>query len=253
MTRWWPPRAARAHVIATRSAWARTGKRVHWGPVAARCLGHKPQRRYGRGVAGALGLADAHVIFTGARRQRLDVQIPFAHVCWLGLVSVRAAWRKTTALMLHAQSADGWRVFVFTLNAPTACAEALAGACALPLHDSRPNRPDYGPEHAATLRQDIYGAWHTQAEGALYLAPDHLLFRWQDAIPLAQIRRLDVLRGAGNARPLLRVEAARADGTTETRGFAVPHAEDWAEAMRARMHTPVPLRKGRKRKAPPSR
>ncbi len=252
MFRWWPPHTTDAHVVATRSAWARAGKRVHWGPSAAHCLGHRPQRRYGRGVAGALGLADAHLLFNGARTQRLDVHLPAEQVRWVGLVGVRAFWRQQTALMVHAEAMDGWRVFVFTLADPLALAEALARLCALPVHDSRPARPDYGPSEAVQLRQDVYGAWHAQTTGQLYLAPEWLLFCPHEAIPLARIRRLDVLQGETNARPLLRVEYAHAEGQTAAVGFALPHAQAWAEAIRARMHTPAPLYQGRKRKAPPS-
>ena len=248
---WWPPHAAHAHVIRTRTAWAHAGKRVHWGPVAARCLGHRPQRRYGRGVAGALGLADGRVLFSGRRSRRLDAQLPVERVRWVGLVGVRAPWRRQTALMVHAEDADGWRVLVFTLADPFALGEALARMAGLPLHDSRPTRPDYGPSQAAQLQQDVYGAWHVQARGALYLAPDRLLFREREAIPLAHIRRLDVLRGEENTRPLLRVEYAQEDGTPAAVGFAVPQAQAWAEAIRARKGAPVPLHQGRKRKAPP--
>ena len=250
MFRWWPSRVRRAHVIATRTAWTRAGKRVHWGPVAARCLGHTPQRRYGRGVGGALGVADGCLVFSGARTPRLDIRLPAEEIRWVGLVSVRALRRRRTALMLQAQSADGWRVLVFTLREPVALAETLARMCELPVHDSRPARPDYGPSQAARLRQDVYGAWHAEDTGALYLAPDRLLFRERDAIPLAGIRRLDVLRGEGDTRPLLRVEYERDDGTTESVGFAVPRAQAWAEAIRGRMHAPIPIHAGRKRKMP---
>ena len=244
-------RARPPHVIATRTAWTRAGKRVHWGPVAARCLGYFPQRRYGRGVGGALGVVDGGLVFSGARTPRLDVRLPLAQIRWIGLVGVRAAWRRRTALMLQAQSADGWRVFVFTLREPGALAETLAPMCGLTVHDSRPDRPDYGPSQAVRLRQDVYGAWHAEDTGTLYLAPDRLLFRERDAIPLADVRRLDVLRGEGDARPLLRVEYAREDGGVEAVGFAVPRAQAWAEAIRERMHAPVPVHTGRKRKMTP--
>ncbi len=251
MRHWWPPYAARIHLITTRTTWAREGRRVHWGPVAARCLGHKPQRHYGRGVAGALGLADGRVVFSGRRTRRLDVHLPVERVRWVGLVGVRAPWRQQTALMVQAEGADGWRVFVFTLSDPLTLGETLAGKCALPLHDSRPTRPDYGPNQATQLRQDVYGAWHVQAHGALYLAPDRLLFREREAIPLARIQRLDILRGEASTRPLLRVEYTHEDGTTSAVGFAVPHLQAWAEAIRAHLRAPVPVRQGRKRKAPP--
>ena len=251
MIRRWSSRAQQAHVITTRTAWARAGKRVHWGPVGARCLGHTPQRRYGRGVSGALGVVDGGLVFSGARTRRLDICLPVAQIRWIGLVGVRAAWRRQTALMVHAETVDGWRVFVFTLREPVALAEALAQMGGLPVHDSRPNRPDYGPSQAVRLRQDVYGAWHAEDTGTLYLGPERLLFRERDAIPLAGIRRLDVLRGEKGVRSLLRVEYAHEDGTTESVGFVVPRAQAWAEAIRRRMHVPVPVRQGRKRKAPP--
>ncbi len=252
MTHRWPPHAARAHVVATRTAWAREGRRVHWGPRGARCLEHAPQRRYGRGVGGALGLADGCLLFVGQRTPRLDVCLPLVQVRWVGLASVHALWRKRTALMVYAEGADGWRVFVFTLADALALGQELARRCALPLHDTRPARPDYGPSQATRFRQDLYGTWHAELKGALYVAPRWLIFGQREAIPLARIRRLDVLRGERRARPLLRVEHERADGTVTVVGFAVPRAQAWAEAIRARMQTPAPLHHGRKRKPPPA-
>ena len=163
------------------------------------------------------------------------------------------------ALSVHFAGPQGWRVATFLLDKPVEFADALSANARsakidLPVRDSGKKREDYGPARAIRAIQDIYGEWQEDRENDLYLAPDRLLFNWRDAIPLNDIRRLDVFQQA-SANPLaadiLRIEYDTPDGEYdhETTGFLVRRADKWAEEIAQRAEAPITIHTGRKRKS----
>lgn len=248
---WWQRRRRRAHVISVRTAWVRAGLIVRYGPVGVVCHGLRPRRTYGRGVPGAAGIAGDALAFEGQGRSAFNMRVVLEQVQRLSLVTIALpASRRARALAVHYDSPDGWRVAVLSGEGVPELAGALSGASALPLHDAGEGRDDFGPARATRMIQDIYGEWTPDREGALYLAPDRLLFEWREAIPLAAMAGLDVYHGSGGRRmgALLRVEYASPDGAHLAAGFLVDHAGRWAEAIVRRADLPLAVHEGRKRK-----
>lgn len=244
---WWTRRAQRAHVVATRTAWVRAGRRVMFGPVGVLSYGTWPRRRYGRAVFGAAGLVDGAFTFRG-QRARFNFDTPLDAVRHLSLIALtlRPSLRPPQpGLAVHYASPDGWRVAALAGDAIGGLAEALAAATGLPLHDAGERRDDFGPQPAMRLHEDNFGDWARDRSGPLYLAPDRLLFAWRDAIPLRAIRRLAVYDADGGL--LLRVEYETPDGLA-TVGFLLDDAPAWAEAIAQRSDVPVQLFIGRKKK-----
>lgn len=237
-----------AHVNRIRTAWVRAGAWVRYGPVAVTCLGQYPRRTYGRGVLGAAGIVDDALLFTGQRSHVWDARLPLAAVRRVSLITVRLRLgRRARALTVHGDTPDGWRVMTLIGPALADLGAALAGACDLPLHDAGDGRDDFGPDRALRLLQDIYGEWHADRAGTLYLAPDRLLFDWRAVTSLAALQRLDVYQ-MGWGKTLLRVTYAGADGAPQVEGFAVREAGRWAEALVRQMDVPLEVHRGRKRK-----
>lgn len=247
--RWWGRRRAqRDHVNRVQTEWVRAGQIVHYGPVGAVCYGSRPRRTYTGGVPGAVGLAGGRLVFEGQPHSQFDVRIPFGAIQWIGLSTIPVGvGRSTRALTVHTRGADGWRVVVVVVDDPVELAQQIGQECGLPVYDSGPARDDYGPDRALRMNQDLYGEWLPDREDDLYLAPDWLLFGWRDAIPLEQVRRLDVLTQGGHAAALLRVEYEPPDSAGgAVAGFVVRGAAQWAAAIQRRIDAPVHT--GRKKK-----
>lgn len=257
---WRERRAQQRHVIETRTGWVRAGRVIRYGPVGAISYGTRPQRVYQHGVPGAVGLTDRALVFDGRRDRSCDVSVAYESVRWIALQTIAAAGRgrsrEVRALLVHYQSAETWHVASYVLDDPHELAAQLAQQTGLPLEDSGPDRADYGPADASRARQDVYGVWHPDRDGALYLAPDRLVFDWRDAIPLGAITRLDVITRAGLAErlpfsdDLLRVEYTDADDERQTVGLVMRHADRWADAISRRRRAPLIVHTGRKRKEP---
>lgn len=240
-TLWWlggplARRALRGFVRRTQTDWARAGRAIHWGPVSAVCTASLPGWS-GGGIDGALGLVDGGLIFAGRRAAACDGYLPFETLRWVGLRRARGwAWG-SRRLAVHAERSGRWHVAVFALDEAAACAEALAAHAGLPLQDAGAGREDFGPDEALRLAEDVYGEWHAEREGTLYLAPDRLLFDWRDAIALDTIEQVDVVARGPQARgrdALVRVQHAVGEDAFDVAGFAVPRAGVWAEAIAAR-------------------
>lgn len=257
---WWMRRGQQVHVNQVRTTWVRAGQIVHYGPVGASCLGHHPRATYGGGTFGALGLTDKRLVFDGYRSNRQNLSLRLDQIHSIGLTTLpvivgRAVSRKR-ALTVHHTGPDGWRVAVFLLDAPVEFANTLSDECdGCIVRDTGQQREDFGPARATRMAQNIYGEWHADREGDLYLAPDRLLFNWRDAIPLDAIQRLDVLeQPSANplAADLLRVEYGTpddADYATDVAGFLVRRAEKWAETIATHAPQPVDVHTGRKKKS----
>jgi len=235
---WWSGRAQRAHVVATRTAWVRAGRRVLFGPVGVLSYGTRPRRRYRRAVFGAAGLVDGALVFSG-QRAPFDLDTPLDALRRLSLITLTARLGlrpARRALAVHYASPDGWRVATFAGEAIGPLGEALAAASALVLHDAGDRRDDFGPAPAVRLLEDDYGDWVRDRAAPLYLAPDRLLFDWRDAILLSAIRRLELYDEDGGG--LLRVEHAAPEGVQAV-GFLLDDAPAWAEALARRADVSV--------------
>lgn len=264
-------RALKGFVRRTQTEWARAGRVIHWGPVSAVCTASLPGWS-GGGIDGALGLVDGGLVFAGRRASACDGALPFEALRWVGLRRARGWGRGGRRLAVHAERSGRWHVAVFALDEIASFAEALAAHAGLPLEDAGAGREDFGPDRALRLVEDVYGEWHAEREGTLYLAPDRLLFDWRDAILLDTIEQIgvverapgkdDVLRSVWRAIPQL-YALTRAPGenergevlrvmhridaeTYDVVGFSAPQAEAWAEAIAARASGRLAV--GRKKK-----
>jgi hypothetical protein len=259
---WAAYRQAQQHfLIRVRTEWMREGRVVHYGPVGAHSYGSRPKSIYPGGTFGALGLVGGHLFFAGHRSGWKNASLAFEQVRWIGLRSITVqagrATVKKRALVVHADSVGGWVVYTFTTGDLDELARQLAAQCGQMVHQE--GREDFGPMNATRLTEDVYGQWHRDHADALYLAPDRLLFGWDSAIHLAQVRRVEVLARTGLeslnpfAGDLLRVEYAGADEGHAAVGFVVRGARKWAEAIARRTQVPVQVHAGRKKKRESSR
>jgi hypothetical protein len=260
---WW---SQRAFVRCTLSAWRRQREQIDFAPVGAACYATWPQRRniYANYAVGALGLADAQLIFTGMRKSTHDIRIPYDDIRWVGFRDVRVpSGRRTVtrrALVVHCLRHNAWRVLVYLTDGPKqyfstppdALAAALSAHTGLPLRDESLAREDFGPMPATTLHQDVHGQWHQQRDIELYLAPDRLLVGGGEALPLAQITAVAAYtKGLASelypfSENLLRVEYQDGEGQPDVAGFLVRDADRWAETIHEKTGVPLDLRAGRK-------
>lgn len=240
-TLWWlggplARRALKGFVRRTQTEWARAGRVIHWGPVSAVCVAALPGWS-GGGIDGALGLVDGGLVFAGRRAPACDGALPFEALRWVGLRRAQGWRRGGLRLAVHAERSGRWHVAVFGLDEIASFAEALAVHAGLPLKDAGAGREDFGPDDALRLTEDVYGEWHAERAGTLYLAPDRLLFDWRDAIALDTIEQIGVVERAPHARgsgALVRVQHTVGDDAFDVVGFAVPQAGAWATAIAAR-------------------
>lgn len=249
--RWWPgERAAARYARDMRTAWARAGRTIHWGPVRAICVASLPGWPGGK-VDGVLGLVDGGLVFAGRHAADCDGYVPFDAVRWIALRRARR-WRGgARQIAVHAERSGRWQVAVFALEGVVSLAEALASRTGCPVYDAGAGREDFGPARALRMYEDVYGEWHADREDQLYLAPDRLLFGWRDAIPLENVEEISVLARAPREQgrgAVLRVAARIDDETFDVAGFGVARAEAWADAMVRRAGGALTV--GRMKKAP---
>jgi hypothetical protein len=278
----------RGHVARVEDEWRRAGRDIRLPPVRAKYYGSEPPKVYDwRHTSGALGLVDGQMIFV-PRDDRPGLMIPFERICWIGTraITIREGWGKSQrqvsreALIVHYEGDDEWTgqprycVAAFLTKARIEIAGALSAETGLTYHVSEP-REDFGPERATRLRQDIYGQWSPAprsprylsvfapadlpsdwlSQGDLYLAPDRLLFDYQDPIYLAQIRRLEVYHKGvlGRLNPfddeLLRIEYATPEGENRVTGYALRQGEAFGQAIHDFTGAPWEVHTGRKKKA----
>jgi hypothetical protein len=230
---------------------------VQFGPVGTANAGPLPQHVY-RVAPGALGIVDDRLVIEGQRDHSADIDLPLDRITRIGLCSVpvMAGARpvEQRALHVHYRGPEGWRVTTIVNDDPQAIAVALNRTTGLPVYDAGDARDDFGPMPAAQMQQDIYGGWEHVRDGALYLAPDRVIFNWRDALPLDTIERLDVLHQGTwrdylpDAEGLLRIEHVTEDDTRTATGYVVRRADEWAAAIQRHIRTPVPVQMGRKKK-----
>jgi hypothetical protein len=103
----------------------------------------------------------------------------------------------------------------------------------------------YGPENATLRRQDVYGEWHTEQTGEIYLAPNHLVFDWQIVTPLSAVRRIEIRKRTNPlAKDMIRLECDQQN----TFGLVLHEGGDLAEALERLTNIQVEDHVGRKKK-----
>lgn len=244
--------------------WRLTREPIHFGPVGATCYGTEPGANYRRreGHYGAVGIVDEQLVFSTRQYERFLV--PLASITWIGerriTVSRGKGTKEVTALMVHGEYQGDWFVIALSSNEYYAIEQQLSAHCKLRVEELGDRRESRGPAMATRVTQNIYGEWHEDSHGTLFLAPDRLLFarfmHWNSGILLSDIREIGAFSKGGVlnslnpfAEDLLRIECQPTpDGKPEVIGFLVRDADDWAEAIRSRSPVPVAVHAGRKKK-----
>jgi hypothetical protein len=268
---YWDQFTQRAHVTRLRQAWA--DHTVSVAPIGTICHGDRPPLHGSRRVFGALALVDDRLTFTGHRDPLHDFAAPVATIRWIGLRSrYKTAWNRRVELpelVVHAETPAGWRVYTFTEGPLARFAEQFGQQTGLPVHEMGEKFEDFGPEPAVYLVQDARGDWQRRTPAwfdpaapppdwdglshTLYLAPDRLLYDWLNPVPLATIRRVDMLAKGGLnpfSENLLKIETTAEDGEPRVMGFLLPNAGDWAGVIEQRIDTPVIYHAGRPQAIP---
>jgi hypothetical protein len=244
--------------------WRLTGEPIHFGPVGATCYGTEPGTNYQRraGNYGALGILGDGLVFSTRHYERFSV--PLASITWLGhrkiTVNAGKTTKKVTALMVHGDHQRRHFVLALSSDQLFGISQHLSARCKLRVEELGERSESRGPTGARRVTQDIYGEWREEGGVSLYLAPDRLLFGWSiwlnRAVPLAQIREIGAFSRGGVlnslnpfAEELLRIEyQPTPGGKPVVIGFLVRHADDWAEAIRARSPARITVYAGRKKK-----
>jgi hypothetical protein len=244
--------------------WRRTGRPIHFGPVGATCYGTEPGTNYQRraGNYGAFGIVGERLVFATRHYERFAV--PLASITWIGhrkiTVNAGKTTKKVNALIVHGDHQGRHFVFAVSSGQLFGISQHLSARCKLRVEELGERSESRGPVGARHVTQDIYGEWREEGHVSLYLAPDRLLFGWSDwrnrALPLAQIREIGAFSRGGvlnNLNPfaedLLRIEyQPTPDGKPQVIGFLVRHADDWADAIRARSPARITVYAGRKKK-----
>lgn len=251
----------RAQARRMRETWEGLGRRARFGPVPASCSGLRSAPQQPGYVGGVVGIADDHLVFTGLSTPTFDIDLPVENLRWLDRQWINQGdalpLKDARRVVVHFEGAGGWRVYTFRLRDLEAFAQALSAASGLPLHESLINRLDLLTlsVSAVRMKQDIYGQWQTDLTDQLYLAPDRLLFAWQDAILLTDIRQVSVYQ---DSRLLDRLNPFGADllridyesgGGSHTVGFRVSGAQTWATRIAGQAGIMVDGDTGRKKKS----
>jgi hypothetical protein len=243
----------------THNMWLRERRAIQFVPVGAECYGTRPRKyRSQDGVYGALGVVDDTLTFV--TRSKLNFAVPLSAIRWVGFrtITVRNGkyTKKVTALIVHAESFDGWNVYSLDSYASYQLAAYLTQRCKLPVHELGTRREDFGPAAATRMKQDVYGQWHGGLRGDLYLAPDWLLFNDYKTIRLEHVQRLGAYERGGMwndlnpfSEDLLRIDYQEPGGKPHTVGFLVHDADGWAYAIHKASDRPIPIESGRKKKS----
>jgi hypothetical protein len=267
----WDQAMQQRHVGHIRQQWAGADRTVAIPPIRTICHGHYPPGPMTERIVGALGVVDGALTFSGQRADTFDFATPLAAIRWIGQRTVvKRSWTKRIEwpeLIIHAETAVGWRVYTFTEGPITTFATQLAAITGLGLHEIGEGFEDFGPFPAIYLVENAAGRWQRLTDPGvdlddlppewdgidhtLYLTPDRLLYDWANPILLAQIRRVDVYAPRGTSRfnpydrPLLRIEYMDAAGDRRAAGFLTSTAGDWAGVLENRLDVTVAHHAGR--------
>jgi hypothetical protein len=244
--------------------WRLTGEPIHFGPVGATCYGTEPIQSYRNcaGHYGAVGILGEYFVFSTRAWERY--MVPLASIIWAGVREITVAHgkgtKKVSALMVHGEFQDEYYVFALSSDERYAIEQQLSARRNLRIANLGDRSESYGPATVTRVAQDIYGEWHEEDYGQLFLAPDRLRFSHLDrpatSIFLGQIRAVGAFSRGGilnNLNPfaedLLRIEyQPTPDGKPEVIGFVVRDGDIWAESIHVCSPARIALHTGRKKK-----
>lgn len=275
----WDYTSRREHARRVQATWQRQGRTIHHPPVTAEYYGSEPLGSHtsARADVGALGVCDRRLLFV-KRGFSSEVYIDLDTVRWVGTREISVQQGKSSVrkdfLIIHFEGGRTWQVAAFILDKKAYATLPAAIAQQTGLHEEHlgSSREDHGPSRALRMAQDVYGQWRPahadgtprtdsltpapnwlNLHGKLYLAPDRLLYNFTEAIPLAQVRRIDLYGKGGLHRlnpfgeELLRVEYVDGD-EHHVAGFLVQWGGSWADALYRQAGIPVQTHEGRKKK-----
>ena len=242
----------------TRNRWLADGRRIQYGPVGSGVASLRA-RAHDTYVSlfGVVGLVDGRLEYAGIFGPEINISVPFDDIHWIGLklVAVRDDPKKNGyQVKVHFEGPDGHHAYTFNTRHWRDFAAALHEHTGLPLHDMGRKGEELYPVQAARMSQNIYGQWQSDFTDKLYLAPDRVLFAWQNPILLDDIRQIEVYDKESPleavnpfAKDMLRIDY-EVDGTQHTVGFEMSGAQRWAEALADRSGAPLTVHRGRKKK-----
>lgn len=250
-------RSLRAQFVrSTKARWKHEGYAIQWSLDNCLCYGTRPTSTYREMVFGVLAIADGYVLFKGRLGADCNTKIPIDEVYGLGISTVHFGRRNSLlhqvrdVVEIHTVEWDEWQVYIFQAN--VTAREALCNAIQSQRAYSIPERStarQMTPTHAKLMTQDVYGEWHEEDSGDLYLAPDRIIFGWQVLLLFSTIRRIAVVEHGGLnpfAQDLIRIDYE--DTQMRTLGFLMRGAVEWAEMLSRVIDVPVESQVGRKKK-----
>ncbi len=248
----------RAHLRRLKQGWEAAKRRIQFGPVGAGMSTLRSRQKDSHGVTfGALAIVDGQLIYTGTFGHLYNVAVPADHIHWIGLQKVNPS-RTISRVIVHFEGPGGWQVYTFHPRSWRAFADALGAVTGLALQEAPPLAEalrGLQPVQATRMTQNVYGQWQPDFSDTLYLAPDRLLFAWQNPIMLGEIRELDFYDRPGFldtlnpfAPDLLRITWER-DGANHVTAYQWGSARTWGEALADRCGVALRVHQGRKKKA----
>jgi hypothetical protein len=249
----------RQYLARVQAGWEREVS--HFTPTkATRYLVHLDRwEKYEKGPTGVLGLSDRDIVFSDRYHDK-DVRVPFEAVRWVGMREIEYIPSFTERLLLlrgperardpvrkralivdcefpDESGPDRWPVYAWSLPQQDELGATLAKLCRLEISTEG---GDFGPSDARRLIRGSDAKWQEYDQGALYLAPDRLLFNWDDPILYSSIQRVEAISTVGRNRLFsqgsFRIDYCDADGTAQTVGFQVFRGNEWAEQLRSRCY-----------------
>jgi hypothetical protein len=257
------------HLAQTQTTWEIKWQTSNFAPVRAtrffvnlETYGER-RPKYDKGATGALGLADGHIVFSNLLRDQ-NIQVPFEAIRWVGTKEIEYTaplaikgggpfsslegreWRvrRECVLIVHCEfpnacDPDRWVEYVWSSPKQDELGARLAKLCGLEI---AAEVGGFGPEIAIRLVPGSDTEWQGVDQGDLYLAPDRLLFNWDDPILYSSVQRVETISTVswGCLSPFshgsFRIDYSDTDGTAQTVGFQVFHSDEWAEQLRSRCY-----------------
>jgi hypothetical protein len=243
-------------VRSTKAGWKHEGYTIQWSLDNCLCYGTRPTSTYRDMVFGVLAVADGTVLFKGRLTANCNTKIPIDEIYGLGLCTIHLRrgnsllYQVRTVVEIHTVEWGEWQVYTFQANetARAALCNAIQSQRAYSIPE-RSTDQQMTATRANLMTQDVYGEWHEEDSGDLYLAPDRIIYGWQVLLLFSAIRRIAVVEHGGLnpfAQNLVRIDYE--DTQMRTLGFLMRGAEEWAEMLSRVIDVPVESQSGRKKK-----
>ncbi len=228
-----------------RAQWRAEGRHIKFGPVATSISRvHKIGEKVNDPDPGIVGIVNDQLVSRSLSGKRYHFAVPLADIHHIGLqLALRNddSAKQKYRVQVEFDAPGGWQVCRFALKAWREFVDTLAAETGLPIRDIPPFPNDLRPATATRLKQDIHGQWHADFIDKLYLAPDRLLFAWQETIMLDTIQAITLYDQPGPLdrlgtlkqldRDVLRIDYVDTAGQPYVIGFELIGAQKWAERL----------------------